>query len=201
MGVAVITDNTSFIIGYRSNYVTGASYDKDTNDENYLQGPWGNRQTNVTGCTLTNSLEDALLDFNGKTNTKAMCDSHAGVGSAWNGDINPDEAKYWGAPAASQCYFYYSRGNIGRNNWWLPSVGEMNTIINNIDLINNCVQKLGSQFLHTNNGYSIYYWTSTQYDIGYAWSWQNIYSNNTYTNIFDKHSKYSYNNIIPITTL
>lgn len=95
--------------------------------------------TSYSGGTINN----ALSDFNGKSNTATLV--------ALGADYKP----------ATACSLYSTEGT-NSGDWYLPAIGELAYIMPRFTVIQNSLTKLGNKALALVDNY--YYWSSTEYD-------------------------------------
>ena len=94
------------------------------------------------------SQSEAEQDFNGKANTAAI--------KAYNSSLSNPAAKY--------AYEYKTTGtNAGE--WYLPALGELNTVYSNKDYMNYALSLVGKKDIPTD-----YYWSSSEYSYNSAWN-------------------------------
>ena len=108
---------------------------------------WG--YGDIPGITNIRDSSKAKQDFNGKANTAAI--------KAYNSNLSNYAAAYY-------AYNYKTTGtNAGE--WYLPALGELNTVYSNKDYMNYALSLLGKKDISTN-----YHWSSSEYDNGYVWT-------------------------------
>lgn len=95
--------------------------------------------TSYSGGTINN----ALSDFNGKSNTATL----VALGANYK--------------AATACSLYSTEGT-NRGDWYLPAIGELAYIMPRFTVIQKSLAKLGNKALALGGNY--YYWSSTEYD-------------------------------------
>ena len=145
-GVVLISDNVSLVIapdewcsttdGEWEGCSSSSMHNLDSGDlfiNNYI-------------ITAIQDPEEMVNDFDGLKNN-INCLNYLGT----------DQTIY--SPAMSYCK-NYSKGYKGTLEWYLPSAGELNEIIQNKDLINKALNKISGKLLGTNTEL----WTST---VGY----------------------------------
>ena len=113
---------------------------------------WSRETEKVDIPGLTNIEDDykAKQDFNGKANTAAI--------KAYNSSLE-------NYPAAYYAYNYKTTGtNVGE--WYLPALGELNTVYSNKDYMNYALSLVGKKDIPTN----ISHWSSSEYS---HWSFSN----------------------------
>ena len=99
----------------------------------------------IPNITIGNYVEQ---DFNGKANTAAI--------KAYDSSLS-------NYPAAKYVYGYKTTGtNAG--DWYLPALGELNTIYSNKIYINNALSLVGKKDIPTG-----YHWSSSVYSYSKAW--------------------------------
>ena len=107
---------------------------------------WSIEQIDIPGLT---NIDEAKQDFNGKANTAAI--------KAYNSSLSR-------FPAAKYAYNYTTTGtNVGE--WYLPALGELNTVYSNKDFLNYALSLVGKKDIPTND----YHWSSSEYSGGLAW--------------------------------
>lgn len=100
--------------------------------------------TSYSGGTINN----ALSDFNGKSNTATL----VALGAEYK--------------AATACSLYSTEGT-NRGDWYLPAMGELAYIMSRFTVIQNSLTKLGNKALALFDNYN--YWSSTEYGSNYAY--------------------------------
>lgn len=111
--------------------------------------------SNVTGGTTQKGHEAAIADMDGRANTSTIITTL--------GD---------NAPAAKFCHEYYpsnvdaANSSVGAGRWWLPSAGELWMIWSHFLEVNRILAQIGGMALDN----SRWYFSSTEGDIGLAWS-------------------------------
>lgn len=129
-GVAVCTENCRFVLALEDAY--------------YSTCMWGSYGTLITGITSVNSSVEAVLDFNGKSNTSAICEQDSNATAS----IKATE-------------YTFPNGQNG----YLGAAGEWQAVLDNSDIVAEAIYKCnGTAFSGT------HYWTSTQMDDSYAWA-------------------------------
>ncbi len=121
---------------------------------------WSTGYIDIPGITNT-YYNEAKQDFNGKANTAAI--------KAYDSSLS-------NYPAAKYVYEYKTTGtNAG--DWYLPALGELNTIYSNKDYINNALSLVGKEDIPTG-----YHWSSSVYSYLQAWGlgFSNGYVNYSY---------------------
>lgn len=97
-------------------------------------------------------LEDAKTEFNGESNTNIIIE--------WK---NTDHRNLADASVESVLFEYN-----GVSNWYLPSVGEFQYVMDNLEEVNKVLAKIeGYEELES----QMTYWLSTQYSFLFAWIW------------------------------
>ena len=128
---------------------------------------WGDYGTDIPGITDTTDLSQAKQDFSGKANTAAI--------KAYRSSLT-------GYPAASYAYEYKTTGtNAGE--WYLPALGELNTVYSNKDYMNYALSLVGKKDIPTD-----YYWSSSEYSNIYAWA---LYFDNGSVNLYSKGNDFN----------
>ncbi|MCD8286203.1 MAG: DUF1566 domain-containing protein, partial [Clostridia bacterium] len=141
LGVLLVTDGHRILVA------------PDESDD-YLQ--WSPSQNGeLTGGTVTTSSSTAKTDYNGKSNTDYA------VTQLENDGYTVEETK--DEYAVPYCRAY-SKGSLGAGSWHLPAAGELYSIYENFDAINEALDIIGATELQR-----VYYWSSTQYDENLCW--------------------------------
>ena len=131
---------------------------------------WSTQYGDTPGLTNIEDEAKAKQDFNGKANTAAI--------KAYNSSLT----RY---PAARYAYEYKTTGtNAGE--WYLPALGELNTVYSNKDYMNYALSLVGKKDIPTDN----YHWSSSV--ISYYHAWVLSFSNG----YVDTYSKISSNNYV-----
>lgn len=126
-GIAVITENCSFVIAHRDI------------DESHI---WSSAKSLVSGVSVCNTMEEAIMDYNGQENTDSLIYNH---------EISV---------AAPLCNSYtFPNGSKG----YLGSAGEWKAIADNFNEIDSALSKCNCQRMINS------YWTSTQKDADNGW--------------------------------
>ena len=111
---------------------------------------WSREQADIPGITNITDSSKAKQDFKGKANTAAI--------KAYNSSLSD-------YPAAKYAYNYKTTGtNAGE--WYLPALGELNTVYSNKDYMNYALSLVGKKDIPTDR----YHWSSSEYSYGIAWS-------------------------------
>ena len=131
VGVAVITEECAFVIG-RFTYVLKGTCVWSSETESAVQG-----------CYYAESYSQAILDYDGVKNTKAM--------------LAVDSSANYAAGLASS--YIFANGKKG----YLMSAGEAHIIKNNLNAISTAMSKIIGW------SSSLYVWTSTQMEKKYAY--------------------------------
>lgn len=136
----------------------------------------------LSNIVTTTNLDTALNDFSGENNTSELIKQLVGTK-----DPNYSIYNYVGSPAAEYCRAY-RRGCKEAGQWYLPSLGELNLMVENKDKINEALLAIEGESLSSNS------WTrsSTQYNNSVMWC---------YTWLSNAHSnpnKFLYGGIRPI---
>ena len=110
---------------------------------------WSTERVDIPGITNITDEYKAEQDFNGKANTAAI--------KAYNSSLS-------NYPAARYAYEYKTTGtNAGE--WYLPALGELNTVYSNKDYMNYALSLVGKKDIPTD----YYHWSSSEYSIKGAW--------------------------------
>lgn len=129
VGIAIITDDCRIVMHY--SYTFNASF--------------GGEGTLISDITTTTTISDAMLDFNGETNTDKIIEQ-LGEGNA---------------PLAEECRsITFKNGKKG----YLPAFGELYAIATNYPNIITCLKKINSDSYMNS-----YFSCSTQYDADKNW--------------------------------
>lgn len=110
----------------------------------YLPSPYladGTRNPDYYKIDNPSSSANALSDFNGKENTRILCEN-ATAQIDWKTTTliaNSNNEGYY--PAACACW-RFNPGFTRPSNWYLPAIGEMGYIAARYDLINTTINKL-----------------------------------------------------------
>ena len=112
---------------------------------------WSTDNVDTPGITNITDEYKAKQDFNGKANTAAM--------KAYESDRS-----WLNYPAANYAYEYKTTGtNVGE--WYLPAVGELNTVYSNKDYMNYALSLVGKKDIPTESQH----WSSSETSDDYAW--------------------------------
>ena len=117
---------------------------------------WSTERVDIP--VLGNCNEAFSCSTNGKQNTAAIIDYATSSGKA---------GQY---PAAEYCTsykpstVYQDEDWYGAGQWFLPSMKELKTLYNSMEVVNASLQRVNATTLS-----SSHYWSSTEYDNGYAW--------------------------------
>ena len=131
---------------------------------------WSTQYIDVSGLTNIEDVAKAKQDFNGKANTAAI--------KAYNSSLS-------NYPAAKYAYEYKTTGtNAGE--WYLPALGELNTVYSNKDYMNYALSLVGKKDIPTD----AYHWSSSEYSYYHAWGFM------FGTGIVNTDSKISSNNYV-----
>ena len=107
---------------------------------------------NIASVYNSTIRDDAMLDFNGYTNTNKIIETCEGITK--NGVT--------GAPAAEACAAYvFPSGSKG----YLPALGEWSIIQKKYSVVLSALSLIGGSSFHSSN----YYWSSTLNSTYYAW--------------------------------
>ena len=123
---------------------------------------WG-YSTDIPGITNITDFSKAKQDFKGKANTAA---------------IKAYESSLSHYPAAKYAYEYKTTGtNAGE--WYLPALGELNTVYSNKDYMNYALSLVGKKDIPTYD-----YWSSSEASADRAWSlrFSDGYASDNYKN-------------------
>ena len=112
---------------------------------------WMTSSSNVSGLTDITNSTTAGNDMTGKANTDAIVTKTTAMAALATRKYAPSACA-----TASAC---------GKNQWYLPSLGEMKSMYNNKSTLTTAISNAGGTAL----GSSYYYWTSTEYGSSYAW--------------------------------
>ena len=111
---------------------------------------WSTEYVDISGITNIIDQSKARQDFNGKANTAAI--------KAHNSSLS-------NYPAAKYAYEYKTTGtNAGE--WYLPALGELNTVYSNKDYMNYALSLVGKKDITRDN----YLKSSSEYSNDSAWS-------------------------------
>ena len=111
---------------------------------------WSTERIDIPGITNITYSDKAEQDFNGKANTAAI--------KAYNSSLS-------NYPAAKYAYEYKTTGtNAGE--WYLPALGELNTVYSNKDYMNYALSVVGKKDIPTDS----YHWSSSEFSSYDAWS-------------------------------
>ena len=112
---------------------------------------WGANGIDIYGVFpfTSNEWHKANGDLSGDKNTSAIISYFIGV----------HDAKKYAATLATE----YE--GAGKTDWYLPSIGQLNMISRNKDVINAALRANGGTVLA-----KMWYWSSTEYDKNFAWS-------------------------------
>ena len=120
---------------------------------------WGGYGYDIPGITNVINLSEAKQDFNGKAKTAAM--------KAYNSNNS------WLNYLAAKYAYEYKTTGTNAGEWYLPALGELNTVYSNKDYMNYALSVVGKKDIPTDN-----HWSSTVYTDGSAW-WLNFKNGNT----------------------
>ena len=110
---------------------------------------WSTKGGDIPGITNITDYSKIKQDFNGKANTAAI--------KAYDSSLS-------NYPAANYAYNYTTTGtNAGE--WYLPALGELNTVYSNKDYMNYALSLVGKKDIPT----EYEHWSSSEYAIGTAW--------------------------------
>lgn len=133
LGVALITDNSRFIID-KSNYSTGLA--------------WGDGSESIDGLTPHSDFDSAISEFTGKENTRALLDSNSN---------NTDTI-----PAIYTCSTFTLSTPSGDKSGYVLSCGEGQELLNNLTEIDSALTKIeGVTFASLQEQNILYQWTSS----------------------------------------
>ena len=105
--------------------------------------------------TIENITSNAILDFNGRSNTEALCEN---ITSDWHMahslvKFNEGDSEYNGDR------------NKGFSDWYIPSCGQLALISYYLNDINNAMEYVSTYYLQEDR----LYWSSSEYDDNDAW--------------------------------
>ena len=110
---------------------------------------WSSYARDIPGITNITDSSKAKQDFNGKANTAA---------------IKADRSSLSNYQAAKYVYEYKTTGtNAG--DWYLPALGELNTVSSNKDYMNYALSLVGKKDIPTTSSH----WSSSEYSGERAW--------------------------------
>ena len=140
---------------------------------NIQKVPWSRQNIDINTLDNIHPVDNALMDYNGKQNTKIIVDYYG-----QDADITNLAALY--------CYDLAPNGmESSKNQWYLPALGELyNYISKNYNAIYNTYNILG---LSISN---LRYWSSTESDAFRAWivyMRDGIIENNVYFTKIDNY--------------
>ena len=114
-----------------------------------------NYHYNVDGLTDFNDGNAAIKDMDGKSNTQKILSYIKSMG--YTAQAATATSKY----APSVC----ANGSIcGAGEWYLPALGELWTLYNNISTINSKLSSAGGSAIRMS-----LYWSSNEADVKYVW--------------------------------
>ena len=132
---------------------------------------WSTEYDDIPGITNITDSSKALQDFNGKANTAAI--------KAYDSTLS-------NYPAAKYAYNHKTTGaNAGE--WYLPAIGELNTVYSNKDYMNYALSLVGKKDIP-----AYYHWSSSEHSSSLAWRF-NFNSGNV-----DYYSESSYYYVRPV---
>lgn len=162
------------------------------NNNYYIPSPYltnGDRNHLYYQTTSPSSLNNAMYDFDGKSNSQVLWD-RATAQSDWktaSSITNNSDSGYY--PAACCCWRYHT-GGTQQGDWYLPACGELGYIIppfNKInDAINNILIAYGLSVGKKLNS-SFNYWSSTESSNDSA---RSVYTLNGNIGTSDKNKNY-----------
>ena len=130
---------------------------------------WGGYGYDIPGITNVINLSEAKQDFNGKAKTAAM--------KAYNSNNS------WLNYLAAKYAYEYKTTGTNAGEWYLPALGELNTVYSNKDYMNYALSLVGKEDISTN-----YHWSSSESSSDYAWvlifSNGDVYNNHKYNNYY-----------------
>lgn len=141
-GVAVITDNCSFVIALEAAYDSYARW-APVQKGNYL----------VSGITTTSSETEANVDYDGEAQTEVIVNVFKDASTA-----SPFAAKLCDS-------YIFPNGKKG----YLGALGEWKTVGDNLSDVGEALNLLGSETYTIVMVSNTYIWTSTQYNAEEAW--------------------------------
>ena len=125
-------------------YDTKTYYMFDDYNEKYIPSPYKNDglfNSEYSRTTSPSSAKNALADFDGVGNTRALC-SAATAQSNWKTDSTiRDRGDSGYSPAACCCWRYHTEGTK-QNNWYLPAMGELGYVEVRMKSINEIIEKI-----------------------------------------------------------
>jgi len=133
----------------------------------------GTNSYDVTGLTNISSESSAIADMDGKSNTSAILSYIASKG--YIAQATTATSLY--VPSACKGTGVFC--DVG--NWYLPALGELYTVYNNLSNIQNSISKAGGTQISTSD----FYWSSTEYYSVQTWTLP-FYSGARHT-----HNKYN----------
>lgn len=169
VGVAVITDNSRFIIGRVATFKTSIAWSSNTS-------------TDLTSVPTSTSSSTIATNYDGVSYTDAMI----AAGSEYN------TTSYAAGYARSKSITFGGETLTG----YLGSAGEWRDALNNHEAIRNAFSVIGDTFVASDSYY--YFWASCEYSSNYAWGalWAEddsywLLSSST------KSNSYSYDCVVP----
>ena len=120
---------------------------------------------------MKETLEDAILDMNGRINSKRLVDLNESY-NLYNYETQ--------MPAVIYCHYYnhFTRSmDVVPHGWYLPSLGEMNLLISQCLDINTTLRKLRNLDPTINIISFSKYWTSSISQVTSVWSFHKDYDN------------------------
>lgn len=134
---------------------------------------WGGYSKSISGIVSTEETEEAVLDFNGATNTTKIISTLSGYNDGYA----------TGAPAAEWCNSFRSPSGL---QGYMPAAGEAKIIMDNSERVVEAMQTCGGVWYEDTN-----LWTSTENDYRYSWVW-NFYEDPADNTLNYKGRKYDY---------
>ena len=113
------------------------------------------------------SSSGATSDLDGKANTEKILAVDNAASTAWQtaSTITNDDSNATVNHPAAQCCWRFNPGSTKQGDWYLPSIGELAFIMPNYNELQTAISDVSGVQLNGSNGY----WSSTEYDEGYAW--------------------------------
>ena len=136
---------------------------------------WGPRIDFPTIENIT-STTDAILDFNGRSNTEALCEN---ITSEWH--LAHNLVKFNEGNSE-----YNGDRNKGFSDWYIPSCGQLALISYYLDDINNAMEYVNMNYLREGN----LYWSSSECSAYSAWLVRLNGSKNATTGTKDEETTY-----------
>ncbi len=117
---------------------------------------WSENSRDIPNLPNLTTKSSAMADFNGKSNTKIIVNYCQTIGAT--------------CQAAEYANSYTTKGSTA-GDWYLPALGELNTIYENRGVLNTALTKVNSTELKGSNynGNVHLYFSSSEYDSTHAW--------------------------------